>query len=130
MTHTYEDSTDGILVRVQPEYVPDRSSPPQGYFFFTYTITVHNQSSREVQLLHRHWIITDGHGRIEEVTGPGVIGLQPEIKPGGEFTYTSACPLSTPTGNMRGTYEMKDSDGRRFQIRIPVFFLRAADIFH
>lgn len=115
--------TRGVLVEVASAYVPNRSSPDEGEFFFAYTVRIANGSTQTVQLLSRHWIITDGRGRVEEVRGPGVIGQQPVLKPGEAFQYTSACPLSTPYGTMRGTYEMRCADGTRFDAEIAPFEL-------
>jgi ApaG protein len=80
--------------------------------------------------MSRHWIITDGHSHVEEVRGDGVVGKQPTLKPGDTFEYTSACPLRTPTGNMRGFYHFSGPRGQRLTIRIPLFFLRHPDTFH
>jgi ApaG protein len=126
----YKEVTNEILVNVAPAYDPERSMPQESYYFFTYTITITNQSSKEVQLLDRHWIITDGNGHLEEVKGEGVVGETPIIPAGESFTYTSACPLPTKTGNMRGTYGMLDNKKKAFRITIPLFFLRTPDSFH
>lgn len=119
-----------VEVQVKTMYVPAESRPDQAYYFFAYRITVKNLSSEKVQLMSRHWIITDGHGHLEEVKGPGVIGQQPEIAPGKEFQYESACPLTTPCGSMRGTYQMKSADGANFDIEIPEFYLISPEGLH
>lgn len=93
--------------------------------FFVYHITVENRSSHPVRLISRHWVITNGHGDVEEVEGPGVVGVQPTIKPGEGFQYTSACPLDTPVGSMRGTYQMVRDDGTKFDAEIESFTLVA-----
>lgn len=126
----YAETTSGIEVKVVPKYIPEKSSPDNNYYFFAYTVTISNNSTKFVQLLNRHWIICDGNGKMEEVSGPGVVGQQPELKPQQKYTYTSACPLPTPTGNMRGFYEMVDKSGNRFRIKIPLFFLRTPETFH
>jgi ApaG protein len=108
---------------VVSEYAPDRSRPLQHQYFFLYTITITNESADIVQLLTRHWIITDGGGHIEEVRGPGVVGQQPILAPGEAFTYTSGCPLTTPFGTMEGTYQMATRDGAHFDARIAPFTL-------
>ena len=99
-------TTHGVQVEVESRFVPERSDADRGQYFFAYEIRITNTSAAKVQLVSRHWIITDGWGRVEEVKGPGVIGVQPWIAPGETFEYESFCPLSTPTGSMRGVYEM------------------------
>jgi ApaG protein len=88
-----------------------------------YTVTISNESPETVQLLTRHWIITDGSGHIDEVRGPGVVGKQPRLDPGESFQYTSSCPLSTPFGVMEGTYQMITDSGARFDAKIAPFTL-------
>jgi ApaG protein len=118
-----EALTRGIRVKVQSEYSPDQSAPSKNQWFFLYTVTISNESAETVQLLTRHWVITDGTGHIEEVRGPGVVGKQPTLKPGDSFEYTSGCPLTTPFGLMEGTYQMVTQDGDRFDARIAPFTL-------
>lgn len=118
-----EAVTRGIRVRVQSEYAPERSRPAENEWFFLYTVTISNEGPDTVQLLTRHWIITDGTGRVEEVRGPGVVGQQPLLGPGESFKYTSGCPLSTPFGVMEGSYQMVARDGERFDARIAPFTL-------
>lgn len=120
---TSEAVTRGIRVTVQSEYAPERSQPSDGQWFFLYTITIANEGTDTVQLLTRHWIITDGTGRIEEVRGPGVVGKQPVLNPGESFTYTSGCPLETPFGVMQGTYQMVTREGDAFDVTIAPFTL-------
>jgi ApaG protein len=120
----YHELTQGIEVEVAPEYLPEESSPETLEFVFAYHITITNKSETEVQLMSRHWIITDGEGVIHEVKGPGVVGEQPKLKPGESHRYSSFCPLRTPTGNMRGTFHMVNSLGATFDVKIPLFFLR------
>jgi ApaG protein len=120
---TSEALTGGIRVLVRSQYVPERSRPELGEFFFAYTILIENRSRERVQLISRHWIITDAEGRQEEVRGPGVVGEQPVLDPGESFQYTSACPLRTPFGSMRGTYQMVRADGSRFEAEIASFRL-------
>lgn len=126
----YQEMTAGIEVTVNPFFVPERSEPESERFLWGYRVTITNNGPVPTQLISRHWIITDGHGHVEEVKGEGVIGLQPKLAPGESFEYTSACPLTTPTGNMRGTYHMVDAEGRKLAVRIPLFFLRHPDTFH
>jgi ApaG protein len=118
-----EVTTRGIRVSVLSEYAPDRSRPAQQQWFFLYTITLTNESQDTVQLLSRHWVITDGSGHVEEVRGPGVVGQQPVLKPGEAFTYTSGCPLGTPFGKMEGTYQIVTRAGEFFDIAIAPFTL-------
>jgi ApaG protein len=120
---TSEAVTGGVRVFVRSQYVPERSRPELGEFFFAYTILIENRSQNRVQLISRHWIITDAEGRQEEVRGPGVVGEQPVLDPGESFQYTSACPLRTPFGAMRGTYQMVRPDGSRFDAEIATFRL-------
>jgi|SRR5579871_620583 len=120
---TSETVTRGIRVSVMCEYAPDRSNPAQGQWFFLYTITISNEGTETAQLISRHWIITDGTGRIEEVRGPGVVGKQPILDPGESFTYTSGCPLKTSFGTMQGTYQMATRAGEHFDAIIAPFAL-------
>jgi ApaG protein len=120
---TSEAITRGVRVRVVSEYAPDRSQPASNQWFFVYTVTISNEGTGTVQLLTRHWIITDGTGHVEEVRGPGVVGKQPTLRPGESFEYTSGCPLSTPFGVMEGTYQMVADGGERFDAKIAPFTL-------
>ena len=118
-----EATTRGIEVKVVTNYVVERSQPAQGRWFFSYRIRIKNQGEIPVQLLNRHWVITDAHGEVEEVRGPGVIGEQPQLEPGESFEYTSFCPLGTPFGTMEGSYEMVTGDGERFWAKVGCFTL-------
>jgi ApaG protein len=118
-----EATTRGVRVEVQSTYVPERSSPPQGHFFFAYRVRISNHGEETVQLLSRHWIITDGDGKVEQVRGPGVVGAQPVLEPGEAFEYTSFCPLPTPVGTMHGTYQMVTASGSTFDAAIAPFSL-------
>ena len=120
---TSEATTKAIKVSVVSEYSPDRSRPQQQHWFFLYTITIQNTGDDTVQLVSRHWIITDDLGHVEEVRGPGVVGQQPVLRPGESFTYTSGCPLPTQTGRMEGTYRMLSTSGESFDVRIAPFTL-------
>jgi ApaG protein len=119
----YEALTRDIRVRVEPQYLEDQSSPDESYYFWAYTVHIDNEGDSPVQLKSRHWRITDADGRTEEVRGPGVVGQTPRIGPGQSFSYTSGCPLRTPSGIMLGTYQMIDEDGRSFEVAIPAFSL-------
>lgn len=121
----HAQTTRGVTVRVSVSFLPEQSDPGQGRWFWSYHIRVENNGPMAVQLLTRHWIITDGRGARHEVQGEGVIGEQPVIAPGASFDYVSGCPLSTPTGQMIGTYRMIGEDGSLFDIAIPRFPLIA-----
>ena len=118
-----EAVTRGVRVHVQSEYAPDKSRPSQSEWFFLYTVTISNEGDEPVRLVTRHWIITDGTGRVEEVRGPGVVGKQPTLRPGESFQYTSGCPLTTPFGVMEGTYQMVSESGAEFDAKIAPFTL-------
>jgi ApaG protein len=118
----YRATTRDIQVTVDEE-----SSPELSRYFWAYTIEISNLGGEEVRLRARHWQITDGNGRTEEVRGPGVVGKQPLLKPGETFAYTSGCPLTTPSGIMVGSYEMQNEDGETFSIPIPAFSLDLPD---
>ncbi len=118
-----EALTNGVRVRVESTFDPLRSRVAENLWFFLYTITIANEGDRQVQLLSRHWIITDEAGRIEEVRGTGVVGEQPVLEPGEAFEYTSGCPLPTPTGTMQGTYFMCTGEGELFEAEVAPFLL-------
>ncbi|GMV23736.1 MAG: Co2+/Mg2+ efflux protein ApaG [Acidimicrobiia bacterium] len=123
-TFTSEAVTRKVRVTVVSEYAPARSAPSDSQWFFLYTITIANEGAETVQLLTRHWIITDGSGHVEEVKGPGVVGQQPTLAPGETFTYTSGCPLTTPFGTMQGTYQMVVAgSAEEFDVTIAPFTL-------
>ena len=115
--------TRGVRVHVESEYAAERSRPANNEWFFLYTVTITNEGAEPVQLVTRHWIITDGTGHVEEVRGPGVVGKQPRLEPGESFEYTSGCPLTTPFGVMEGTYQMVSGAGDRFDVKIAPFTL-------
>lgn len=121
----YAEVTHSIRVAVEPFFIEGQSEPAAGRWVFGYRVTITNEGSRPVQLLSRHWRITDARGRLLEVRGPGVVGEQPRLEPGQSFTYTSGTPLETPTGIMQGTYQMVDDAGQSFEVRIPAFSLDA-----
>jgi ApaG protein len=118
-----EAITRHIRVQVQTEFVPRQSNPSQSQWFFLYTIRLTNEGGETVQLISRHWIITDAMGQVEEVRGPGVVGKHPVLEPGESFEYTSGCRLKTPFGSMRGTYQMVTDKEDNFDIEIPQFTL-------
>lgn len=115
--------TRGILVTVRSEYMPDRSSAAGKQYAFAYTVNIANQGTETAQLKTRHWIISDAFGAVQEVRGEGVVGAQPVLRPGEEFEYTSWCVIATPSGSMRGTYQMVTSEGDRFDAQIAPFAL-------
>jgi ApaG protein len=119
----YAEITRSIKITVKPVYLEDQSSPSENHYVWAYHIRIENEGSRTVQLINRHWRITDALGRVQEVRGAGVVGEQPVLRPGETFEYTSGTPLSTPTGFMAGTYEMEASDGERFNVTVPLFSL-------
>src|SRR3954469_22473898 len=119
----YSEVTRGIRVTVQPAYLEEQSSPDENHFVWLYHGRMENLGSETVQLRTRHWRITDGMGRLQEVRGAGVVGKQPVLKPGESFEYTSGVPLPTPSGFMTGTYGMVSAGGEPFDIEIPTFSL-------
>jgi ApaG protein len=119
-----------VRVEVQARFSASRSDPKKREWFFLYTINIKNEARETVQLVNRHWIITDAHGHVEEVRGPGVVGKQPVLKMGESFEYTSGCPLKTPFGSMRGTYEMVTDAGEHFDASIAPFALREDEAFN
>ena len=125
-----EAITRSIRVRVEPRFDPRRSQPSRGQWFFLYTVTLENLGEETVQLRSRHWVITDGGGRVEEVRGPGVVGEQPVLAPGQSFQYTSGCPLRTDAGKMEGSYQMVTAAGEAFDIEIAPFTLCAPGLVH
>lgn len=119
-----EAVTNGIRVEVMSQYSAEHSRPQEGEWVFQYTVRITNQSLESVQLVSRHWIITDALEHVEEVIGPGVIGKQPVLAPGESFQYSSWCPLKTPTGQMHGTYQMVHGNGEQFDIQVAPFGLK------
>jgi ApaG protein len=117
--------TRGVIVRVSVSYLPEQSEPRRGRWFWAYHVRLENEGEMAVQLLTRHWVITDGRGARHSVEGEGVVGEQPLILPGGSFDYVSGCPLATPTGSMQGSYRMLGEDGSAFDVDIPKFALIA-----
>ena len=115
--------TQGILITVVSEYIPERSSVSARQFAFAYKVRIANQGAEPAQLRSRHWIITDSNGEVQEVQGEGVVGEQPVILPGRHFEYTSWCVIATPSGSMRGTYQMITTEGDRFDAEIAPFRL-------
>ena len=123
----YEQETRGVTVRVTPSFLPEQSSRERGRYVWAYTVEIENRGLTHIQLVSRHWIITDALNRTEEVKGPGVVGEQPELKPGEAYRYASACPLTTPSGLMRGSYRMITPEGDTFEVQVPQFSLDLPD---
>src|SRR3984957_3185187 len=119
----YIATTRQIRVTVRPVYLDDQSAPSDNHFVWAYHVTIENLGSETVQLLSRHWRITDARGELHEVRGPGVIGEQPVLEPGDTYEYTSGTPLATPSGIMDGAYQMENERGEMFDIAIPAFSL-------
>ena len=119
----YEETTNGIKVSVRPVYLEDQSSPEDDHYVWAYNVRIENQGTEQVQLMNRHWRITDAMGRSQDVRGAGVVGEQPILQPGDSYEYTSGTPLQTPSGIMMGEYEMACQDGSGFEVTIPAFSL-------
>ena len=117
-------------IRVQVETEPDhsRTFPDRGHWFYLYTVTISNEGPETVQLLDRHWVITDGHGNVEEVRGAGVVGYQPTLEPSQSFQYTSGCPLPTSAGTMHGSYRLVTRDGESFEVEIAPFHMTQVEL--
>jgi ApaG protein len=126
-TGAYAATTRGLKVAVTPRFVPEQSDAARGRYLWAYTVRLENTGEETVQLITRHWVITDGLGRVEEVRGPGVVGEQPILAPGQSYEYTSACPLGTASGAMQGSYGMVTAAGERFDAVIPAFSLHLPD---
>jgi ApaG protein len=128
MSKASQSVTRGIRVTAEPEYNEQHSKPEASLYVYSYHITIYNEGKDVVQLLSRHWNIQDGFGHIEQVVGQGVIGQQPVLKPGEQFSYSSFCPLKTPTGTMQGTYQMRGSDQAMFDVMIAPFELKSKNV--
>ena len=129
-TTSSETVTDGVRIRVIVRYSNERSQASRSQWVFDYTVTISNERTDAVQLVSRHWIITDGSNNVQEVRGLGVIGRQPTLAPGESFEYSSMCPLSTPFGSMEGRYQMVTADGDFFDAMIATFELSAPYTVH
>lgn len=119
----YESITRNIKVMVQPQYLAGQSKPQESYYVWAYSVTIENMGTETVKLRTRFWQITDAAGRVQEVRGEGVVGEQPVLRPGESFNYTSGAPLATPSGFMRGSYQMETAAGEPFDVEIPAFSL-------
>ena len=125
-----EPSSHRISVDVSTSYIEDQSSPGDGRFVFSYTITIRNEGSIPARLLTRHWIITDSNGKVQEVVGDGVVGEQPHLQPGEGFRYSSGAILETPVGAMQGKYRMLADDGEHFDATVAPFRLAMPGLLH
>lgn len=114
---------NNVDVKVSSAFVPERSDPGKGLYFYVYHVTITNRGGQACRLMTRHWIITDAYGNVEEVKGPGVVGETPRLEVGQSFNYTSFCPLKTPIGSMKGSYQMVSQQGEHFDAPIPSFTL-------
>lgn len=119
----YSRTTRHITISVDPVYLEDQSSPTDNHYVWAYRVRIENNGDHTVQLLRRHWKITDAMGRLQEVKGSGVVGEQPVLQPGDTYEYTSGTPLPTPSGIMVGSYQMERDDGERFDVDVPAFSL-------
>jgi ApaG protein len=119
-----------IEIEVATQFLPEQSNPDEERYFFAYSITVSNTGTEAAQLISRHWVITDATGKVEEVRGLGVVGHQPFLKPGESFEYSSGCPLATPVGTMKGSYQMVAEDGTRFEAPVSEFILAMPRTLH
>ena len=127
---TSEAVTNNVRVEVESQYSPEHSQPFEERWMFQYSIRITNEGHETIQLMSRHWIITDATDHVEEVKGPGVVGEQPVLAPGESFEYSSWCPLKTSTGVMRGTYQIVSESGDQFDIEIAPFALKARYTVH
>ncbi len=124
------DSNYEIRIEVVTNYVVDQSEPDIGRYVFAYTITIENLGDLPARLLSRHWVITDANGKVQEVTGDGVVGEQPHLHPGEIFRYSSGAVLETPVGAMQGSYRMEADNGTNFEAPIPPFTLAVPGVLH
>lgn len=125
-----EQISTKIKIEVSPSYERDQSDPCRSLWYFSYHVRITNETDQAIKLLSRRWVIIDALGKVEQVEGIGVVGLQPLIHPGQSFEYSSFCPLATPTGSMRGHYVMADEKGREMTIEIPTFILAEPTCYH
>lgn len=119
----YEQRTENVIVRVEPEFLAEQSNPSDSRYIWAYTVEIDNQSGRDLTVVERFWQIADSRGQVHEVRGSGVVGERPVVKSGETFRYTSGAPLTAPSGMMRGSYTVKDDEGESFDIVVPTFLL-------
>ncbi len=125
-----DDKHRDIRIQVATDYMHDQSEPDAGRYVFAYTITISNEGNIAAQLMSRHWIITDANGKVQEVTGDGVVGEQPHLNPGERFRYSSGAVIETPVGAMQGLYRMVSDDGCSFDAPIEPFTLAVPGLLH
>ena len=125
-----EHSDYALEISVATQFLDEQSDPDSERYVFAYTIRIRNLGRLPAQLLDRHWVITDGNGKVEEVRGEGVVGEQPRLEPGEAFTYTSGAVLETAVGSMQGSYHMSGDDGTEFEAPIPAFTLAVPRTLH
>jgi ApaG protein len=125
-----EDEHRGIEIQVATDYMREQSEPDAGRYVFAYTITISNEGDVAAKLLSRHWVITDANGKVQEVSGDGVVGEQPYLHPGERFRYSSGAVIETPVGAMQGRYRMKSDDGQSFYAPIEPFTLAVPGLLH
>ena len=125
-----EEKTLDIRIQVVTDYIDDQSEPESDRYVFAYTITISNNGEVPARLISRHWVITDANGKVQEVTGDGVVGEQPHLNPGEEFRYSSGAVLETPVGAMQGLYRMEADNGVNFDAPIAPFTLAVPGVLH
>jgi ApaG protein len=125
-----EEKMCDIRIQVVTDYVDDQSEPDSERYVFAYTITITNEGDVAAKLISRHWVITDANGKVQEVNGDGVVGEQPDLKPGEEFRYSSGAVLETPVGAMQGLYRMQAENGVDFDAPIAAFTLAVPGLLH
>jgi len=125
-----EDYGNEIRIQVATSYMDEQSEPESDRYVFAYTITISNDGEVAAQLMSRHWVITDANGKVQEVSGDGVVGEQPHLKPGEQFRYSSGAVLETPVGAMQGLYRMKADNGIDFDAPIAPFTLAVPGVLH
>ncbi len=126
----YSATTRGVTVRVSPAFLPEQSDPRSGRWVWSYHIRIENDGRQPVQLISRHWVITDANNHVQEVRGKGVVGEQPMLKPGQSYEYSSGTVLATQVGTMKGSYRMLAEDGTEFDAPIPQFVLSVPRVLH
>ncbi len=125
-----DDKTCEIDIQVATDYVDEQSAPEADRYVFAYTITIANNGDVAARLMSRHWVITDANGKVQEVSGDGVVGEQPHLNPGEQFRYSSGAVLETPVGSMQGIYRMQADDGAHFDAPIAPFTLAVPGVLH